>query len=58
VRISGPAPAPFERLRGKWRYQILLRHRSGRQLRDLVTRALEGRSYRDLVVDVDPLELL
>jgi primosomal protein N' (replication factor Y) len=25
VRLSGPAPAPLERLQGKWRFQILVR---------------------------------
>ena len=38
VRIMGPAPAAFERLRGKWRFQILVRGRSGRRLRQLVRR--------------------
>ena len=28
VRISGPAPAPLERLRGQWRFQLLLRSAS------------------------------
>ena len=31
VRILGPAPAPFERLRGRWRFQLLLRASSGAQ---------------------------
>jgi primosomal protein N' (replication factor Y) len=57
-RISGPAPAPFERLRGKWRYQILLRHRSGRRLRETVAEILTSCPSRELVVDVDPHELL
>jgi primosomal protein N' (replication factor Y) (superfamily II helicase) len=58
VRVGGPAPAPFERLRGKWRYQLVLRSQSGARLRRLL-RELglhEGRS--DLVVDVDPQDLL
>lgn len=58
VRISGPAPAPFERLRGKWRFQILLRHRSGRLLRETVAEIVGGLPKRDLVIDVDPQELL
>jgi primosomal protein N' (replication factor Y) len=58
VRVGGPAPAPFERLRGKWRFQLVLRSQSGARLRRLL-RELglhEGRS--DLVVDVDPQDLL
>lgn len=58
LRISGPAPAPFERLRGKWRYQLLLRHRSGRLVREVVEDVLRDKTYRDLIVDVDPHELM
>ncbi len=58
VRISGPAPAPFERLRGKWRFQLLLRSTSGSRLRELVREALPDSVPGDLVVDVDPHELL
>ena len=58
VRISGPAPAPFERLRGKWRFQLLLRGSSGVRLRDLVKEALPESIPGDLIVDVDPYELL
>jgi len=58
VRISGPAPAPFERLRGKWRFQLLLRGNSGRRLRNLLRAALPDSVPGDLVVDVDPHELL
>ena len=58
IRISGPAAAPFERLRGKWRFQILLRHRSGRLLRETVAEIMSGQPKRDLVIDVDPHELL
>ena len=57
VRVLGPAPAPFERLRGQWRFQILLRGPSGKRLRDLVRRAVPEPGA-DVVVDVDPYELL
>jgi primosomal protein N' (replication factor Y) len=58
VRILGPAPAPFERLRGQWRFQLLLRGDSSARLRSLVRRALPESPRVDLVVDVDPHELL
>ena len=58
VRISGPAPAPFERLRGKWRFQVLLRGASGSRLRDLLREALPTSVSGELIVDVDPHELL
>ena len=58
VRISGPAPAPFEKLRGKWRFQLLLRAPSAKLLRELVAATAGETSSSDLIVDVDPYELL
>ena len=58
VRVLGPAPAPFEKLRGKWRFQILLRGESGGRLRRLVSAVLPEKPKGDLIVDVDPQELL
>lgn len=53
-RLQGPAPAPLERLRGKWRYQLLLRGSSGAQMRKALARALAVSGERGCVVDVDP----
>ncbi len=58
VRVLGPSSAPFERLRGKWRFQLLVRGDSSRQLRELVALSLPERARSELVVDVDPYELL
>jgi primosomal protein N' (replication factor Y) len=58
VRITGPAPAPFERLRGHWRFQLLLRARSGRRLRELLRATLPERMPSELQVDIDPYQLL
>ncbi len=58
VRIAGPAPAPVERLRNQWRFQILLRHPSVRQLHALLDAALPEKPAAELVVDVDPYQLL
>ena len=58
VRIAGPAPAPFERLRGQWRFQLVLRAGSGRRLKTLLAAVLPEKSPSDLVIDVDPYELL
>ena len=57
----GPAPAPFERLAGKWRFQYLVRGPSASRLRRLVQSALKDLSARQrslLTVDVDPYDLL
>ena len=58
--ILGPAPAPLSKLRGKHRWQLLLRaadhgplHRIARSLRD--SHDVRG---VELAVDVDPVALL
>lgn len=58
VRISGPAPAPLERLRNEWRFQLLLRATSGQRLRQLVAAATQRKMASELVIDVDPYQLL
>ncbi len=58
VRVSGPAPAPLERLRGKWRFQLLLRGPSGSRLRQLVREVVGGQPPPELTIDVDPYDLL
>lgn len=58
IRVSGPAPAPFERLRGKWRFQMLLRGRSGKQIRRLLQEVIPSKSPCEIIVDVDPHDLL
>lgn len=58
LRIFGPAPAPFERLRGQWRFQLLARGGSASHLRRALSRALPDTASSEIVVDVDPYELL
>jgi primosomal protein N' (replication factor Y) len=58
VRISGPAPAPLERLRGQWRFQLLARSADGRALHRLLKEILPKNPSYDLVIDVDPQQLL
>jgi primosomal protein N' (replication factor Y) len=64
VLVRGPAPAPLERLRGRYRWQVLLSSVSARALhaviRVLVSGSqsrLRGRAIR-LVVDIDPISML
>ncbi|MGH7893846.1 MAG: replication restart helicase PriA [Candidatus Binatia bacterium] len=60
--VLGPAPPPVERVRGRYRWQLLLRHANVRGLRALarIARTLESeirqRGLR-LVVDVDPVSM-
>jgi primosomal protein N' (replication factor Y) len=62
VEVLGPAPCPLARLRGKSRYQVLLKSPSRPPLRHLLTRlpllrrALPGKVA--LTVDVDPMDML
>jgi primosomal protein N' (replication factor Y) (superfamily II helicase) len=58
VRVTGPAPAPLERLRGEWRFQLLARSAAGRDLHKLMREVLPAKPGFDLVVDVDPQQLL
>jgi primosomal protein N' (replication factor Y) len=57
VRISGPAPAPLERLQGQWRFQILLRSVSATRLRRLVAECVPATERGDVLIDVDPQDL-
>jgi primosomal protein N' (replication factor Y) (superfamily II helicase) len=58
VRLSGPAPAPLERLRGEWRFQLLLRSAAARDLHRLLAEVLPHAPVPGLTVDVDPQQLL
>ena len=58
IRITGPAPAPLERLRGKWRFQLLLRGPSASRLRQLVEEVAGRDTSSELTIDVDPQDLM
>jgi primosomal protein N' (replication factor Y) len=62
LTITGPGPAPIERLRGQFRMQLLARSAGRRRLVDTVATALsafDGKALaRTIHVDVDPVSLL
>jgi len=58
LRISHPAPAPLERLKGEWRFQLAVRGRSSRAIHEVLGAALGNRIESGLVIDVDPYQLL
>jgi primosomal protein N' (replication factor Y) len=63
VELLGPAPAPLARLKGRWRWHLVLRSPDrpllGRLARYVARRAPRGRSHAvRLVVDRDPVSLL
>ena len=61
IEILGPAPAPIEKLRSRYRWQILLKGKKSRPLLELASQAREilpgSRSTR-LYIDVDPYNML
>jgi primosomal protein N' (replication factor Y) len=60
LRLSGPAPAPLERLQGRWRFQILLRASRRAALLDALERAIPERPPGgvQVAVDIDPQDLM
>jgi len=60
VRISGPAPAPLERLQGRWRFQTLVRAPDRPAILTLLEESIPERppSGAQVAVDVDPQDLM
>jgi len=60
TRIQGPAPAPLARIKGVWRFQILLRSPMRTGLRKAVEAVLLPRKWKgvDVAIDVDPINIL
>lgn len=60
TRIQGPAPAPMARIKGVYRYQILIRSTQRTALRRAVQSVMSGRRWKgvDFIIDVDPINIL
>jgi primosomal protein N' (replication factor Y) len=62
VEILGPAPAPMAKLRGKYRYHVLLKSKDTGLLNSFYRRVLGDESWLvagvRMIPDVDPLQLL
>ena len=61
ARVLGPAPCPFSKLRGNYRFQIQLQGREGEKLRASVAEASAEAKPPEAVqwiVDVDPVDML
>jgi primosomal protein N' (replication factor Y) len=61
ARVLGPAPAPFSKLRGLFRFQIQLQSADAEGLRGAVRRliaSLQPPADVQWIADVDPLEML
>jgi primosomal protein N' (replication factor Y) len=62
-RILGPAPAPLARLKGEHRFQLLLKSRSRRTLREVADAALKsvsssGLNLRSINLEIDPVTIM
>jgi primosomal protein N' (replication factor Y) len=61
ARVLGPAPAPFKKLRGKYRFQIQVQGPEGERLREAVAEAtadLKPPEGIQWIADVDPVDML
>ena len=63
MRILGPAPAAREKLKGRYRFQILIKTTRGQELREVLGATLgelrrQGESLKRISIDVDPVNLL
>jgi primosomal protein N' (replication factor Y) len=62
-RILGPAPAPLSRLKGEHRFQLLIKSRSRKHLREVADAALKavsdgGVNLRSINLEIDPVSIM
>jgi primosomal protein N' (replication factor Y) len=57
LTVLGPAPCPITRLRGRWRWHVLVKSTQPRAL-GRVVRAWRAKAHRAVTVDRDPVALL
>ena len=63
MRVLGPASAALERLKGEYRFQILIKTTNRQELHDVLARTLNDLSQKraglkKILVDIDPITLL
>ncbi|HEX6043183.1 MAG TPA: primosomal protein N' [Pyrinomonadaceae bacterium] len=58
-RILGPAPAPLARLKGEHRFQLLIKSRSRKQVREIADAALKTVvNLRSVNLEIDPVSIM
>jgi primosomal protein N' (replication factor Y) len=62
-RVLGPAPAPLSRLKGEHRFQLLIKSRSRKHLREVADAALKkaadgGMNVRAVNLEIDPVSIM
>ena len=60
TEVIGPAESPLARIRGRHRWQLLLKGKESRSLHLLAQRLMEGtgRDSLEIQVDVDPVNFM
>ena len=61
--MLGPAPAPLSRLKGEHRFQLLIKSRSRRDLREIADTAMravaeKGINLRSINLEIDPVSIM
>jgi primosomal protein N' (replication factor Y) len=62
-RVLGPAPAPLARLRAEFRFHVLVKSKSRKQMRAVIDRALAaledaGHDLRPVSLEIDPVSMM
>jgi primosomal protein N' (replication factor Y) len=62
-RVLGPAPAPLSRLKGEHRFQLLIKSRSRKHLREVADAAMKaaadgGMNLRTVNLEIDPVSIM
>ncbi|MBC7288179.1 MAG: primosomal protein N' [Armatimonadetes bacterium] len=60
VHYIGPAPAPLERLRGKWRYHLVVKAADRSELVEALAELVRSRQWQAAggIVDIDPVDMI
>jgi primosomal protein N' (replication factor Y) len=63
IWILGPSPAPLSKIKGNYRYQIVLKGKNRKRLKKLIEDALSDLrrqhiAMKDISIDIDPLSLM
>lgn len=61
IEVLGPAPAPVEKIRNRWRWHLVLKGRDAKQIRRTAVSIVDPlRNVKDMKIDidVDPVNLL
>jgi primosomal protein N' (replication factor Y) len=61
--VLGPAPAPLSRLKGEHRFQLLIKSRSRKDLREVADAGLKalaesGVNLRAVNLEIDPVSIM